>query len=472
MLIRSSLLKVLAAVSISLAVTPAAFAQSLVLVQGPSQDPFNADRNATQADSIIVDSTPTGASLAVSSLAPWLTFDAGCANLGSSPSLIPFVAAPATIQFCIAANPVPFSGDYIGIIEVTAAGFATLRVPIRLKNATGTLAITGPDPIQLNSSQLSGSVIVMNQTGSQDNQDPNANLPFTTSLGEPPPEGNWLSFRQDSRTTPSKVTITADPSQISPATANAYNHTIVFEDTQYHNKKTILVTLTAAAGDFVAKQALPQVAVGGGWSTTILIMNTNAQAASFTIALYGDNGSALSLPFTGSGTVSTITGSVPAQGVGRYEAPDDGGALRSGWALVTAPSGVNVQALFRRNVNGVYYEGAVPSSGGTTDFVMPFDSTTFAATGDDFFTGFAIANLDTSASGTVTCEARDENGQVIPNALPTQVLPPLGHFADYRFDNLKGKQGMFHCTSDRSVGALGLHVIGEKSFSTLSVFPK
>ena len=56
-----------------------------------------------------------------------------------------------------------------------------------------------------------------------------------------------------------------------------------------------------------------------------------------------------------------------------------------------------IQALFREAASGKqYFEAAVPSNAGSKEFEIPFDATTFAATGDQFYTGFAIANLDLS----------------------------------------------------------------------------
>ena len=61
---------------------------------------------------------------------------------------------------------------------------------------------------------------------------------------------------------------------------------------------------------------------------------------------------------------------------------------------VTADPSIVVQALFRQDDNGAYYEAAVPSDSGSNEFLIPFDATTFAAAGVPFYTGFAIANMD------------------------------------------------------------------------------
>ena len=63
-----------------------------------------------------------------------------------------------------------------------------------------------------------------------------------------------------------------------------------------------------------------------------------------------------------------------------------------------------VQALFRNAVNGIYYEAAIPSTPGSKEFLLPFDSTTFAGNGQQLVTGIAIANLDNSAAN-IVCTA-------------------------------------------------------------------
>ncbi len=105
-----------------------------------------------------------------------------------------------------------------------------------------------------------------------------------------------------------------------------------------------------------------------------------------------------------------------------------------------------------------------------------FDATTFAATGEQFYTGFAIANLDASNPATITCTARDNTGAVIPNAFtdatgPPQ-LAPLGHWAGYLFSALTGIRGTIDCVSTTMMAATALRFIGSNAFSSLPVITK
>src|SRR5207244_4157641 len=109
---------------------------------------------------------------------------------------------------------------------------------------------------------------------------------------------------------------------------------------------------------------------------------------------------------------------------------------------------IGVQALYRSRLidsrGDRYYEAAIPTTGGSKEFVIPFDATKFLPTNEDTFTGVAITNIDSLNSSTVTCIARDSSGAVIPNAV---VLPkngqlnPNGHWADFNFPLLAGRRG-------------------------------
>ncbi len=171
--------------------------------------------------------------------------------------------------------------------------------------------------------------------------------------------------------------------------------------------------------------ALPQFAAQDVWTTGIFAINTSAAPANFSITFWQDNGAPQPVPFA-SGTSSTLGQFIlPANGSGYYETINPSGPLLSGWGRITADTPIVIQSLFRENSSGTYYEAAVPSNVGSKEFVIPFDATTFAATGQPFFTGFAIANMDSANAANVTCVARNGNGATIANAFTTATGPPI-----------------------------------------------
>ena len=213
---------------------------------------------------------------------------------------------------------------------------------------------------------------------------------------------------------------------------------------------------------------LPHFAAGGQWTTGLFVVNTSAQPANFSIAFYDDTGRAVTVPFSTGGT-SKLSGVIQGRGSAYYEAADPTLAqILSGWGQITADASIVIQALFRNNNNGDYYEAAVPSQSPGKEFLIPFDATTFQDTGEPFYTGFAIANTSQSPAN-VACTARDSNGVVIANAVSVPALNPLGHWAGYQFPVLAGQRGTIDCVSNTNIAATALRVIGSRTISSLPV---
>ncbi|WP_321470621.1 hypothetical protein [uncultured Paludibaculum sp.] len=267
---------------------------------------------------------------------------------------------------------------------------------------------------------------------------------------------------------PGLLTISVNPDGLS---AGQYTGTVSVTATGVPNSpQSITVVLTVSAGTtppVTATGALAHFAAGGTWSTGIFVVNTGGQTASFSITFRGGDGNPVAVPFV-TGSSSTLSGSGPANGSAYFEASNPQGPLVAGWGQIKADPSIVIQALFRNNVSGTYYEAAVPSSAGSKEFLIPFDATTFAAANAPFYTGIAIANLD-QYSAPITCTARDGNGVVIPNAVQVPVQAPLGHWAGYEFPSLTGKRGTINCTSNSNLAATALRFIGTSAFSSLPV---
>jgi hypothetical protein len=251
------------------------------------------------------------------------------------------------------------------------------------------------------------------------------------------------------------------------AAANAANADLAETGDHIYTTSLALASSGGGGGGPAPTGAISHFAAGDTWTTGIFVVNNGTQAANFSIAFYNDNGSPTALPFT-TGSTNTLTGTVPSQGSAYFEAGDPKSPLLSGWGQITADPSIVVQALFRNNAAGTYHEAAVPSSSGSKEFLTPFDATTFAATNDQFYTGFAIANLDQSVA-TVSCTARDQLGNTILNAVSVPMLSPLGHWANYQFPALIGKRGTIDCVSNTNLAATALRFIGANAFSSLPI---
>ena len=125
--------------------------------------------------------------------------------------------------------------------------------------------------------------------------------------------------------------------------------------------------------------ALPQIAFGGGWYTALYLSNTNTTAATVPVNFIGENGSPLSVPLIGIGSVSSRSISLNPGATAILEAPN-AGPLVQGWAEASLPPGVVGYAVFRQSVSGRADQEAVvpltPESSQTADFAYDDTSST------------------------------------------------------------------------------------------------
>ncbi|HLH19724.1 MAG TPA: hypothetical protein VKX45_21050 [Bryobacteraceae bacterium] len=232
------------------------------------------------------------------------------------------------------------------------------------------------------------------------------------------------------------------------------------------------LTVTGLTLNPPVTSSLPHFVFGGGFVMDFYAFNNSDQPASFTINFYDDSGNPVSLPFITVGPTATLTDTLPARALHLHEAGTYSAALVEGSAIVTASPSVTIQALMRRQgSDGSFYEAAVAPAAGYKEFQIPFEATKFSATGDQMYTGFAIANLDPVNAAAITCTARDANGNSIANAVPVPALSPLGHWANASFPLLVGLRGTLDCTSTTTVGAIAIRAIGTNAISTLPVVP-
>src|SRR5262249_48933711 len=156
------------------------------------------------------------------------------------------------------------------------------------------------------------------------------------------------------------------------------------------------------------------LAVGGSFVTGLYVVNTAPRTGSFSVAFYDDYGTPLALSVDGTRSLQVLTDTIAGGGAKYYEFGPPESPLRAGSGVITADSSITIQALFRRQgSDNSFFEAAVPSSVGINEFWLPFDATTFPATGAQIYTGVAIVNADSGNSANVQCTARDSFGNII-----------------------------------------------------------
>jgi hypothetical protein len=211
--------------------------------------------------------------------------------------------------------------------------------------------------------------------------------------------------------------------------------------------------------------AVPQFVFGGAWYTALYFANTTNAAVQVQVNFYGDDGTALSVPLLGIGSVTSQTISLNPQSTVILEAPA-GGTAGEGWAEVTVPSGVVGYAVFRQTVPGRADQEAVvpltPESGQTADLTY-----------DDILFTTSVAFLNPSAQTvTVTIDTFDVTG--VPNGTTQLILAPRAKVATVLKD-LPGLSGIFgnrgrvvFSVTSGAISVLGLR-FGGSAFTSIPV---
>jgi len=151
---------------------------------------------------------------------------------------------------------------------------------------------------------------------------------------------------------------------------------------------------------------VPQIAVGGAWSTEIQVMNARFSdaAESFTIRFVDESGSAMALPVVGQGIQTSVSGVVQPRGAVFFELAG-GPSVLVGIALAESGTagGVVMNAVLTQKVNGrPDFQASVPSTDRLgRNFQFPFRND-----GPYTTTVAFVSNSDQ----TLTAIARDADG--------------------------------------------------------------
>ncbi len=214
---------------------------------------------------------------------------------------------------------------------------------------------------------------------------------------------------------------------------------------------------------------ITHIADGAGWRSTIKLVNlSQVNAADFTVNLFGDDGSSVTFPFSGSdiaegpGNYSSFSLSLPPGGSATFQTAG-GSTLTEGYGLIGAAPSLNVSGygIFTYQ-NGseavVPFEAAFPTNPGQ---VLAFDNT------GGYGIGAALVNL-TMVNGvgvpiTVTAFFYDENGNAIGS--PQHFSMTAHQHASFVFTDLwpftaNQKGTVFFEFTPNTPGGSGLVVLG------------
>jgi hypothetical protein len=163
-------------------------------------------------------------------------------------------------------------------------------------------------------------------------------------------------------------------------------------------------------------KTISHIADGGGWRSTVVLVNTDTVPAQYTVTFWNDAG----LPYVPPLVSGSPSGTIPVGGSTIIETADTAATLSEGWAEVTSSQAAGGTAIFRYDPSG--QEAAVPllTSGGT-ELEIPYQ------VGNGLSLGVALANPSSSQTANITEVIRDEDGKQLSSR--TLTLGPLNHMA-------------------------------------------
>jgi hypothetical protein len=259
-----------------------------------------------------------------------------------------------------------------------------------------------------------------------------------------------------------------------PAAAGAFFFSLRVTDSAGASAAGLLALEIQPAGTLSRVGVFSQLATGGGWKTTINLLNVQASPVQVKVSLVGDDGLALELPYvvTQGGQSTSVVGAslertLPAGSSLLIEVDAQISSTLVGWAEVQASAPVSGYAIFRqRGGDGRDSEGTSPlETRAQAGVLAPFDNLT------GYSTGVALVNLS-AAQASVTVVYRDENGAEIGR--DTLGLAGNGHTSfslPDKFPVLSGRRGVVEFVSNQAAGlaALGLRFNPTLSFTSVPV---
>jgi hypothetical protein len=399
--------------------------------------------------------TPTTLGRALSTLPAGIAFDA-------YPNIL-FTAAGGTAPYSWSATGLPAkltlssggllsgtpgsAGTFSIIVTVTDSSTPTQMTASQsfsiLISSNAVLAIVAPSPVQ-NAAVASPYY-----------------LGLTASGGTPP--YIWLVA---SGMLPSGISLTSGGVLAGTPTApGTFNFTLEVRDAASATATLPLgLTVTAGTPTMSRVGVLSQIAAGGGWISSLYVINNSHSSMPVTVNFYRDDGTPLDLPATlvqgassQTQTASTASATLNPFATLLIESNGQSSTALTGWADVFSTAPLTGYAVFHyTSQEGVQSEGTVPlETSPQTTFQLPYDNT------NGLTTAVALTNLAPVSTSSITATLWDATGN--PLAARTLSVLPLGHIAfaltDY-FPAATANRGIiaFSNVTGGNITGLGLRV--------------
>ncbi len=238
----------------------------------------------------------------------------------------------------------------------------------------------------------------------------------------------------------------------------------VVDKLQATSSLTFSLTVNPAGTGAIRSGVFSQVASGGGWKSSIYLVNGSANAVAVVLKFWSDSGNVLNLPLvvTQAGSQQTQT----AASIDEIIAPNATLLVESdaqttvsatGWVeLLSTARIAGFGVLHYTSSSGAVSEATVPlETTFTPSFLLPFDSL------NGLTAGVALTNLVAAQPATVTATIWDESGSQVGSSSIN--LPAGGHASFLLADRLPAttsNRGVieFSAGSTNYVSGLGLRI--------------
>ncbi len=376
---------------------------------------------------------------------PWLTVSPS-ATPGDRPS-----GQPVTITVNSATLSAGNTYQTSLTISAQASGPSLPKtLPITVVVGPPGSLLANPNSVTISSTSAFGSVSVQSTSS-----------PITFNAAS---NRSWLTVVPQHATTPATLTLLVDSTQYDPTQRATVTIT---PETAGVAPVTIPVTVTAAGSQTLHRYSIPQIADGGAYQTSIILVNTGTSPITASVNMYRSDPSSHATLTWSPGTVgeaATQNVSIaPKTSYTIQTAGLDPVNTVSGWAEVTASGPISGFAVFRQRIGNTDQEAAVPINvDGTNRFFLPYDNQS------GFTTSLALVNMSTTDAANVNVTFRSSNGQARTASLG--VIPPLGHWPFNlvgQFSYLSGDRGVAEFSASAGLlSSLGLRFNSSQAFTS------
>ena len=205
---------------------------------------------------------------------------------------------------------------------------------------------------------------------------------------------------------------------------------------------------------------LPNFAVGGGWRTELVLVNTNDVAISGSIAFFDQSGNSTTVPI-GTTTASSVDYSVPAKRTLKFPLPNLGSIIQTGTVRVTPLVGDRTPlplGIFSYTLGGVRVSEATLAALRGNQLRTYIENSGVQGTIGSIQSGFAIANAGSSTAA-VNIEAfrLDGTSTGLTSSLSIPVGGKTAKFTSEIFPSLPSPfKGTMKLTSTNAISVVGL----------------